>query len=73
MFFSTRLDDIELRECVKKSKIYWAKRKQSLEDRNYSLEIKGELGKILLEERTLRESERLNRERVKIYRMKRVS
>lgn len=47
-FFSTRLNDNELFEAVKNSKIFWAKKKANLLDRQVSKEIKTELGRLKL-------------------------
>jgi hypothetical protein len=59
IFISTRLNDEQLREAVKSSKIFWAKKKIQLVDQAYSLDIKKELENISLESRTIREHERL--------------
>ncbi|HRQ55035.1 MAG TPA: hypothetical protein PL018_12310 [Ignavibacteriaceae bacterium] len=47
-FFSTRLNDNELFEAVKSSKIYWAKKKTNLMDKQVTDDIKTELGKLKL-------------------------
>lgn len=47
-FFSTRLDDNELFEAVKSSKIFWAKLKANLIDKQKTDEIKTEIGKLKL-------------------------
>jgi len=42
-FYSTRLNDEELRQAVFDSKVYWAKKKAGNEDREYSEKIKSQL------------------------------
>ncbi len=46
IFFSTKLEDEELREAVKSSKIYWKKKQLQLVDKVFSNEIKEELDKL---------------------------
>jgi hypothetical protein len=66
IFFSTRLDDEQLREAVKKSKIFWAKKKLQLADHIYSNEIKQELDKLSVELEAVRNYKRIKLERNKL-------
>jgi len=54
-YYSTRLDDKELRQAVFDSKVYWAKKKAGNEDREYSEKIKSQLKLIRYEKGKLRE------------------
>jgi hypothetical protein len=47
-FFSTRLSNDELYKAVKNAKIFWAKKKANLMDKQVSGEIKQEIGNLKL-------------------------
>jgi hypothetical protein len=66
VFFSTRLNDEQLREAVKTSKIFWAKKKLQLADHVYSNEIKDELDKLSVELEAVRNYKRIKLERNKL-------
>lgn len=69
IYFSTKLEDEQLREAVKNSKIYWKKKQLQLVDRAYSSDIKSELDKLNLEMVTMREQNRLKVGRLRLVKV----
>ena len=66
IYFSTRLEDEELIEAVKQSKIYWQKNKLQLKDKIASAEIKKELDYLRLETNYFTQQQRSKLRLVKV-------
>lgn len=64
IFYSTQLDDEQLKLAVKNSKIFWAKKKMQIVDRQFSDEIKSELDDLKSISQGMRERVKLNLKRV---------
>lgn len=71
IYFSTRLEDEQLRDAVKNSKIYWKKKQLQLIDRSVSMEIKTELDNLTLQSVSIAKQKQLNDSRLKLVRIKR--
>lgn len=71
IYFSTRLEDEQLRESVKQSKIYWKKKQLQIIDKTASMEIKTELDKLTLQSVSIAKQKQLNDSRLKLVRIKR--
>jgi hypothetical protein len=70
IYYSTKLEDEELREAVKNSKIYWKKKQLQIVDKIFSNEIKSELDKLNLEIVTKREQRRLEHGRLRLIKVR---
>jgi hypothetical protein len=69
IYYSTKLEDEQLREAVKNSKIYWKKKQLQIVDRACTNDIKSELDKLNLELATMREQKRLNNSRLRLVKV----
>lgn len=69
VYYSTRLNDDELKEAVMNSKIYWMRKTSQIEDIKYTQLIKEKMKEIQLEKNVLEKSDReLSRRKLKFIR-----